>query len=353
MRDDDSHMTEPNMNNDQHDEDLAAEIDIDSQAITTMIPSTNTIPSSQKSKVRALPWIIMFAALYTFALPYIYFAIVQRYFLNPDWKAALPGLDSTLIRKWSMGGHMAAGVVCLLLGPLQFVPLVRKSWPRIHRWSGRIYCICAIISCIFGLVFIVLKRELVGGYNMSIAFATFGVTVGVLSVKAWQTARAARAGVIPDFTAHRNWGIRSYSQILAPLLYRYWYVGLELFNVYDAPLLLRWGGVCRADDVCPDYLRWFDMVHCWTYWLTALGNAELIIYCLRKDMDVVPSSADFESNEPESQAPLLLDGNTLTYTVDNEPNEPRDLETKSVMAINVIGWVLAAITAIITIKTFT
>ena len=171
---------------------------VDSNATETINPH----PSSQNSKVWTLPWIIMWVALYVFTLPWIDGAIVQRYFLNPDWRFALPGLDSAQSQKWTMRFHMAAGAVCLVLGPLQFVPRVRKSYPKIHRWSGRIYCICAMLSSIFGFTFIALKGLLVGGLNMSIAFATAGVTTGLLTFKAWHAARSAKSGAIPDFTVH-------------------------------------------------------------------------------------------------------------------------------------------------------
>jgi hypothetical protein len=314
----------------------------------------NPIPSSPKSKVGALPWIVMFLALYTFALPWIRFAIIQRYFLEPDWGAVLPGLDSTQSQKWAMGGHMVPGVICLVLGPLQFVGPIRKSCPRIHRWSGRIFCICAMFSAILGLTFIALKGQLVGGYNMSFGFASSGLTVGVLSFKTWQTARTARSSETPDFTAHRNWGIRIYSQMLAPMLYRYSYLALDIFNIYDAPLINREGEECRTDDTCPAYFRWFDMLHCWTYWLTALGIAELIIYGLPKDKDVVGADHASQSNDGDTHSLLQADGNCSSDNDENQANkQPQPIRTNSVIAINIIGWILAAITTAITIKTFT
>ncbi len=321
----------------------------------TRTPTSNR----KKSRVLALPWIVMLIALYAFTLPWINFAIVQRYFLKPDWGAALPGLNSTPYRKITMRAHMATGAICLLLGPLQFIRRVRTSYPRIHKWSGRIYCVCAMASCVFGLAFIALKRRLVGGYNMSFAFAAAGLTIGILSLKAWQTARAAKVGVIPDFTPHRNWGIRSYSQILAPMLYRYWYIGLQLFNIYKVPITPQLGGFCRSDDVCPDYLRIFDMVHCWTYWLTALGVAELIIYYLPKHehistLTTAETSTIILSNEQDSQMPLLLARRPLPSNDEDPLQVPiRSIKTPSPMAINAIGWVLAAVAVSITTKIYT
>lgn len=350
---------------------------------TTSSPILNTelpvmvtpTPCGKQQNVWAVPWILMIIALYAFTLPWINFAIINRYFLKPDWGAALPGLDSTACRKFTMRAHMATGAISLVLGPLQFIRRLRNSYPKIHKWSGRIYCISAMASCLFGLVFIALKRRLAGGYNMSFAFAAAGVTVGVLSFKAWQTARAAKLGAIPDFTAHRNWGIRSYSQILAPMLYRYWYICVQLFNIYKAPVPPRLGGFCRSDGICPDYLRIFDMVHCWTYWLSALAVAELIIYYLPKhdnsfveaipdrstetpSIDLVEPMPDSATetlyNEQDPHIPLLPRRRLSPSTDPNHTEEQHHSNgSPSVAIINVIGWVLAAITISITMRIYT
>lgn len=329
--------------------------------------ATTRISSSQKAKVWALPWVIMILALYAFAVPWTQFAIVKRYFLKPDFEAALPGLGSTPWRKFTMRGHMACGAIALLLGPFQFLSKLRKSFPQIHKWSGRIYCVCAMASCLFGLAFIALKKKLVGGWNMSVAFAMAGITLGVLSFKVWQSARAAKVGSPPmDFTAHRNWGIRSYSQILAPMLYRYWYICVQLFGMYQAPKPQFLGGYCTRDGLCPDYLRLFDKAHCWTYWLTALAVAELIIYYLPKHQIEI-SEGDAES-EQETEVPLLPrsnDGNNgendrtvlpraPSSFVDEFADGPfRPIRSASPVAVNTIGWILAVIAIAITTRIYT
>ena len=118
---------------------------------------------------------------------------------------------------------------------------------------------------------------------MTFAFSLAGLAIGVFAAKAWQTARAARfcnadstAYQNALFELHRNWGIRSYSQILAPALYRYWYIMMELFGLYRTPIPLRNGGVCtEPDDQCPDYSRTWDAIYCWVYWMSAWLVAEI------------------------------------------------------------------------------
>jgi hypothetical protein len=150
---------------------------------------------------------------------------------------------------------------------------------------------------------------------MTVAFSVAGATIGILAFQTWKAARAAKfSTTLVDWNAHRNWGIRSYSQILAPMLYRYWYFALHLFHLYSAPNALSSGGVCNDDDICPEYLRIVDKLHCWTYWMTSLLVAEIIIYYLPSNKEAaaaaarvtssqVPANVDRE--EGKTSAPLL------------------------------------------------
>jgi hypothetical protein len=267
-------------------------------------------------KVKAWPWITFFLFLYVFILVWINYAIVQRYWILHNWNEALPGLDKTSLRKFTMRSHMTAGAMALLLGPIQFLlrlpvlkgcPNLQIHCHRIHRWSGRIYCICGILSCVFGLWFIALKKRLVGGYNMTASFALAGCAIGYTSFRAWQTARAINGSSSSRISSsssnnntnnihsrktsrwlvqqHRNWGIRSFAQILAPALYRYWYTMMELFHIYNVPVPLGMGGYCGANDLCPDYMRGWDSVYTWLYWISAGVVAEIIIYFLPSHVD--------------------------------------------------------------------
>eukprot|EP00934_Nitzschia_sp_Nitz4_P004750 Nitzschia sp. Nitz4//scaffold32_size149145//64408//65493//NITZ4_002880-RA/size149145-processed-gene-0.124-mRNA-1//-1//CDS//3329548072//4740//frame0 len=307
-----------------------------------MEASSYSLDALQKTfsmKVWGIPWVITFLSVYSFAIPWMIVDILFRYFLEPQWGAALPGLDRTVLLKVTMRMHMAFGAVCLLIGPFQFMSTIRKSFPVVHRWSGRIYCSSAIMSSISGLSFTCLKGRLVGGWNMTAAFATAGVFFGICAFKAWQTARLAKVSATPDYTSHRNWAIRSYSQVLAPMLYRYWYVCLDIFNLYKVPLPPHSGGQCRLDDICPDYLRILDEMHCWTYWLTAWAVAELLIYYLptRTISSSVQDSLEEPLLEATEEEPLLPaepvnDGMPLT-----EPSKA------SPAVVNGVGCILALV----------
>ena len=180
-----------------------------------MTASNSKCQTSFKERTWRWPWVVVNVALYTFCLPWIADAILRRYYVDRDFDSALPGLDDTFARAFFMAGHMLLGAICLILYPLQFIGAVRRKFPRFHRWNGRISCISAVLTSIFGTVFIFLKRFLlVGGINMGLAFFTAGLVFGGCAVMAGWYARKG------NYVNHRFWAIRSYSQILAPMMYR-------------------------------------------------------------------------------------------------------------------------------------
>jgi hypothetical protein len=386
----------PQSYNSSYDDDTTMNRRLNGITAVAIIPTSNR--SYHQPNVLAWPWIIFFLFLYVFVLFWINYAIVQRYWILHNWNDALPGLDKTSLRKFTMRSHMTAGAVALLLGPIQLLKLRRQPASpasgcpnlllpllrccRIHRWSGRIYCTCAILSCIFGLWFIALKKRLVGGYNMTASFALAGCAMGYTSFRAWQTARVARYSVITTSTntsstssstnnnnndssktswrlvqQHRNWGIRSLAQILAPALYRYWYTMMQLFHMYRVPVPLRMGGHCDANDLCPDYMRRWDSIYTWLYWISAGLVAEIIIYFLPSYAAVNSSNVEMgngvmqdergrsggEQQETSLSAPLLsrspeehdqsnngctgCNNTTTNYGSDNRPRSATSLSS--------------------------
>lgn len=202
-------------------------------------------------------------------------SIVLRYWIDQDY-STLAGIGRTLARRVCMTAHMSLGALSMVLGPFQFWPLIRRRWPVVHRWTGRVYVGAALLCAVCGQVFICLKGfVLVGGVNMGLAFSTAGA---VFFGCALLTALAARRG---DFVAHRNWAIRAYSQVLSPMLYRYFYVILVVTGWYSGDDAAEpCGETANERDVCPVFTRTFDAIHAWTYFLVPLLVAECIVRLL-------------------------------------------------------------------------
>ncbi len=112
-----------------------------------------------------------------------------------------------------IGLHLLAGAVLLLLGPMQLIGALRKRWPTLHRWGGRVYASAAMLAGAGGLAFILAKGTL-GGTQMDIAFAIYGLA---LMLAAGNTLRHARAR---RFGSHRAWAIRLFALVIGSWLYR-------------------------------------------------------------------------------------------------------------------------------------
>lgn len=338
---------------------MAASANIATTAATTQ-------PWHQRlwSKAWSLPWIALFLALYVFTVPWIYGAIIDAYFIRRSWDHALPGLGTTLARRIAMGSHMGLGAAALLLGPTQFVASLRRAAPGVHRWCGRMYIICALGASAFGLAFIVLKRgKLVGGVNMAIAFGTAGIVCGVCAVAAYLAARSRH------WLSHRAWVIRSFSQILAPMLYRYWYMAADVTGLYEyayMPGEFDPSRDCDAETgICPLFMRPFDAVHCWTYWLSSLAVAELIVWLLPPMKEGI-TGKESDSGAAErrraggngDEQQLLNEDVEVDYggVVNDAADEESCLTIEanySAIGLNALGVSLAVITSVLTAKVFT
>lgn len=104
--------------------------------------------------------------------------------------------------------HITGMGTALAIGGLQFVPMLRRRKPRLHRAVGRVYMPAALVGSLAGGIFAVsLPAEpglpavlaIVGVASTTFAFTALG------ALRLWQG----------DYLAHGEWMIRSYSQTLS------------------------------------------------------------------------------------------------------------------------------------------
>jgi len=126
--------------------------------------------------------------------------------------------------------HTSFGGLAMLLAPWQLLPGLRRRSPGLHRWIGRLYVGCCLIS----------------GFA-AMATAWLGATV-----LAWQAIRARRV------LEHRRWMIRSFALTFSA-------VTLRLLLLFP----LGW----------PDAMPFFTFYSgtAWGSWLLNLGLAELYL----------------------------------------------------------------------------
>ena len=178
------------------------------------------------------------------------------------WNESLPGLHDPASpgAVVAIGVHFVAGVVLLLLGPVQFIGGMRRRVPALHRGLGRLYVASAALAGVGGLFFIVAKGT-VGGTVMDVGFGLYGLSMVVCAGFAFAHARAGR------IAQHRAWAIRLFALTVGSWLYR-----ME----YGAWFLVAGGlGTGRG------FTGWFDALMAFFFYLPNLIVAEHIIRAQR------------------------------------------------------------------------
>jgi len=139
------------------------------------------------------------------------------------WATARPeGWAETTVIGWraddghgnlQFGVHILAGAALTALGTLQLLPGLRRTRPRLHRWSGRLFL---LLSCPIALggVWLTLARGAVSSTGTAISMTATALAIVVFAVLAYRMARARR---IAD---HRLWALRLFVAVNAVWTFR-------------------------------------------------------------------------------------------------------------------------------------
>ena len=135
--------------------------------------------------------------------------------------------------------HVYASMWVLLAGFTQFSGSLQRNYPRLHRGMGYVYVTDVLL--ITGPAGLLMGFYANGGLSSRIAF----VLLAVLWI--YFTAMALIKAKQRDFTAHRNFMIRSYALTLSAITLRAWKyaitnsVELPPMDVYRVVAWLGWG----------------------------------------------------------------------------------------------------------------
>lgn len=180
-------------------------------------------------------------------------AYSARYLMHPPQTSA-QALGNVAGVPW-LFVHVAGSVTALVLGSLQFLPVLRRG-PQ-HRWVGRIYLAGCLIGGTAGLILAP------GSFAGPIATAGFGslailwITVTLLG---WCAALQGR------FVAHRRWMIRSWALTLAAVTLRLY---LPLVMILDLPFLPWYRAIA--------FLCWVPNLIAAELWLRWRGRVPLAV----------------------------------------------------------------------------
>lgn len=103
--------------------------------------------------------------------------------------------------------HIVPGALFMVLGPLQFIGSLRRRYPQVHRWSGRIFLTASVIIGVTGLM--MAAGNTVGGWDEKSAIFLFG------SFFLFALGKALWHAMQREFATHREWMIRGYGVGLA------------------------------------------------------------------------------------------------------------------------------------------
>jgi hypothetical protein len=128
--------------------------------------------------------------------------------------------------------HMIVGPIALLAGPWQFIPGLRIRWPRLHRWTGRLYVVACVVA---GVAALAIAPSASGGPIAGLGF-------GILAILwLWTTISGWRAAVNRKFGQHRVWMRFSYAMTFGAVTLRLQIpFGFIFFHFHGYPEMSVW-----------------------------------------------------------------------------------------------------------------
>jgi uncharacterized membrane protein len=191
--------------------------------------------------------------------------VLSAYYLYRaiDYRFLTPGqLGPDLFNKqfW-FAAHLIAALPILVGAPLQFIPKIRDTRPKLHRIIGRVYVASASLAALTA-IYLGATIELEGS---RLPIVMLGCLWLFFTLAAWRTAVRA------DFVNHRLFMIRSYG--LALVL-----VWLRLLGDIPADVLFFYIQNEAIRDTTLEWLSWvlpLLIVEFWLSWLPMLRRRTL------------------------------------------------------------------------------
>lgn len=219
---------------------------------------------------------------------------------------------------------------------------------------------------------------------MGAAFSFAGFFIAYFAYMTWKTAPSKHKQNNNTSTSdnnhyqkytienHRNYAIRSVSQIIAPVLYRYWYLVMIILRLYVPPPEYNESNyktndddddeslplICDDHNVCSDYERPVDAIFCWLYWISAWIVAEIVIICLpnhKSKANNINTTTATQDNQDMEHTTLLTRIDDNARNTDNRNNinshgsdNNMNGEKSFVSVVNFLGCFLAGITIMVT-----
>lgn len=111
--------------------------------------------------------------------------------------------------------HIVLSGLMNLVGPFQFNSVIRRRWPRVHRWLGYVFFPAAIGGGVTAIMITVINPTRFSTLNYLSNWAFGG----------WLTATAVMALVMirrRQIRSHQRWAIRAFGAALTVAIHRVW-----------------------------------------------------------------------------------------------------------------------------------
>jgi hypothetical protein len=152
--------------------------------------------------------------------------------------------------------HVLLAAPMTAAGLVQLLPAVRRRWPAVHRWSGRLFLLAALLLSVGGL-----WLTWVRGSHLTLAGAIAisgdALLIVWFGTMAWICARRR------EFAAHRRWALRAFIAASAVWFMRVGY--------------MAWGLATGGAGIGPAMAGPFDLAWAFGTYLLPLAVLELYL----------------------------------------------------------------------------
>jgi hypothetical protein len=126
-------------------------------------------------------------------------------------------------------GHALLGGLVTLAGTWQLIPALRRRWPAVHRWNGRLFLLVALVVTLTGFWLVWGRGARLGlGSDLSTSFN--GLLIVVFAVRAWRSAWRR------DIASHRRHALRAWLLVNGVWFLR---IGIMLAGLVLTPLGIK------------------------------------------------------------------------------------------------------------------
>ena len=126
--------------------------------------------------------------------------------------------------------HIIISVITFVCGPLQFIPAIRKRFPKFHRINGRIYIFTGVVTSIAGF-YLIWGRGTIGDLSQHISTTLNGILIIIFGVQAF------RYAVKRKISIHRKWALRLFITFLGVWFIR---IGLMEWVLLTGGIGINW-----------------------------------------------------------------------------------------------------------------